>query len=74
MNHVETPSVADLSQQLANELCQLSAVLFMTYGESGEAFRMSSDEMQDFYLWGAYDKAEHLRTLAERLASRLVGG
>lgn len=71
MKPVETLSLVDLSQRLANELCQLSASLFMTYGEQGDVFRISDDEIQDSFLWGVHEKSVHLKEMAELLASRL---
>ena len=46
---------------------QLTAMLRMAHGESGEALRNKSDAIQDAYFWSCADMAEELSGLAETL-------
>lgn len=46
---------------------KLHALLIVTYGESGEAFRGLSGEIQDAYLWACSDMAGQLKEVAKRV-------
>jgi hypothetical protein len=48
---------------LEEKLAQLDAFLGMSYGESGGAFRMQSEHLQDCYLWGCSRLASEIREL-----------
>jgi hypothetical protein len=45
------------------KLAQLDALLGMSYGESGDAFRMQNESLQDCYLWGCSRLASEIREL-----------
>jgi hypothetical protein len=63
----------DLSQSLQIGISQLNAMLFATYGDSGDRFRELNDEIQDFFMWGLQEKAASLARMAEDLSSALLG-
>jgi hypothetical protein len=66
-------TLSDASQDLANDLLQLVAMLAMTYGETGEAMRNMNDSLQDFYMWGLHDKSAACQKLADSICCSLVG-
>ena len=54
---------------LSKKTAQLSALLYMTYGEGGDAFRRVSDAFQDDYMWACADLASEVRVLSQKLAA-----
>lgn len=56
-------SVFDLELHFEGRLAQLSALLVMTYGVGGEAFRGMNNETQDGYMWACSSIADELRAL-----------
>ena len=68
----DTQTIAEFSQELSNELAQLSAMLFMTYGEAGMSLRCANDDIQDNFMWGASSRAELCSRMSTRLADFLV--
>lgn len=59
--------VVELAQTLQIGLSQLNAMLFATYGESGECLRGLRDDIQDYFMWGLQQKAAELAEMAETL-------
>lgn len=49
---------------------QLEALLYTTTGESGEAFRMVSDTLQDNFMWACSDMARELASLLSQVGVR----
>jgi len=56
-------------ENLSKKTAQLDALLYMTYGEGGDAFRRSSDTVQENYLWACAEIASEASKLAQKLAS-----
>lgn len=59
----EQEIVLDIARQeneVGKLIAQLKAMLAVTYGESGNEFRNLNEELQDNYMWGAYDMIERL--------------
>lgn len=65
-------SAMDLIDQVGTRLSQLTAMLMMTYGEGGEAFRSLNDDHQDNYLWGCFDLATESKQLFDRISAKHV--
>jgi len=59
--------IDDRVEDLAAKLMQLSALLMMTYGEGGEAFRCYSGDIQDAYLWACCDLAKDCASMLDGL-------
>jgi len=57
----------DISYQRAARQAQLEALLAMTCGETGEAFRIMSDDLQDAYMWACSMIAQEVRELTGAL-------
>ena len=53
----------DISDQIAARQKQLVALLAMTYGETGEAFRTMSEDLQEGYMWACAMLADEVREL-----------
>lgn len=70
--YVLAPGVkaGDIADQLAARQAQLEALLSMTYGEEGEAFRTMSDSLQDGFMWACSMIAQEVRELTEALRER----
>lgn len=60
----------DIADQLDARQTQLDALLAMTCGESGKAFRGMSDDMQDAYMWACSMIAREIQELTEALQER----
>ena len=70
----EGASLGDLSDMLSARLAHLDAILAMTHGEAGEAFRTFRSDTQDTYLWGCRQLATECRELFEQVAARASHG
>ena len=57
----------DISDQRAARQAQLEALLAMTYGETGEAFRIMSEDLQEAYMWACGMIAQEVRELTAAL-------
>jgi hypothetical protein len=55
----------DISEQISVRLDQLVALLSMTYGEQGEAFRNMPDHVQDNFMWNCLSMAEEVCELVQ---------
>lgn len=44
---------------------QLSALLHMTFGETGDSFRNHSDDIQDNFMWACGDMADEIAKLVD---------
>jgi hypothetical protein len=64
---IEGAEKNDISDQLSARLDQLQAMLMMTRGEGGEAFRRLSDHVQDSYMWGVSMMLDECKELAAQL-------
>lgn len=53
---------------LTEKATQLSALLLNTYGESGDPFRNTRDDIQDAYMWACSDMAREIKRLVDKLA------
>ena len=62
----DAPPLAITDQLLARQF-QLQALLAMTYGEQGDAFRTLSDELQDGFMWSCSMLACEIRDLTAAL-------
>lgn len=61
-------SVCEQAEELTQRLTQLDAMVAVTYGEQGEAFRNMNDNLQDNFLWGVSTITEQLQKASEKLA------
>ena len=69
MQTIKRPEDAlESADMLANKAFQLSGLLSVLYGESGESFRNLNDEIQDAVLWLASDMANEVRELTLQAA------
>lgn len=59
-----------ISDQLSARQSQLQALLVMTVGEAGEAFRRLSDEHQGNYLWACEMLAREAQELTDAFQAR----
>ncbi|RTL42212.1 MAG: hypothetical protein EKK49_01170 [Rhodocyclaceae bacterium] len=62
----ETDAMA-LTDQMSARLAQLQALLAMTYGDAGDAFRRMAQSHRDDYLWACYMIAGEVRELGDAL-------
>ncbi len=62
----------DIVDQLAARQSPLEALLAMTHGEAGEAFRAMSDALQDGFMWACSMIAREVRGLTDALEERQV--
>ena len=60
----------DLHNYLDNRLAHLTALLMMTYGEAGEAFRNYNDRIQDEYMWACGQMADECRELFTQVMAK----
>jgi hypothetical protein len=60
----QNPALLSRAQTLS---IQLEALLYTTTGESGEKFRMVSDELQDNFMWACSDMAKELAALLSQV-------
>ncbi|WP_298622274.1 hypothetical protein [uncultured Zoogloea sp.] len=63
----------DIADQIAARQRQLSALLAMTYGEQGAAFRTMSSDLQDAYMWACDMIAGEIRELNAALLATVKG-
>ncbi|HRI91467.1 MAG TPA: hypothetical protein PLS93_07435 [Accumulibacter sp.] len=63
-------SAGDLSDHLDTRLAHLSALLCMTYGEGGEAFRNHNNQIQDEYMWACSQLADECRELFPQVMAK----
>lgn len=66
-SHTDALAIAD---QLSARQSQLQALLAMTIGDAGAAFRSLSDEHQDNYLWACEMLAREAQELTDALQAR----
>ena len=70
--HTQANPIPFEFRTMADELhavaSRLYALLCMTYGEGGEAFRMYSDEVQENYMWQCTEMASDLSEQLGRIA------
>jgi len=66
-NDATMSSIIDQAQNLANRIAQLDAMVAVTYGEQGEAFRNMNDDIQDKFMWGINTITDQLSNEAEKL-------
>lgn len=66
----EGVSAGDLSDHLDNRLAHLSALLMMTYGDGGEAFRGYNDQIQDEFMWACAQLADECRELFPQVMAK----
>lgn len=60
-----------IADQLSARQHQLDALLSMTYGEQGTAFRMLSDDVQENFMWACnslFDEIHQLSQIAQAMA------
>ena len=65
----------DLRDKMDRLLAQLKALVYCTYGPSGEEFRRMSDELADDYMWaidGMVDDAKATWKLLEKSRSQVM--
>lgn len=62
----------DLANQITARQQQLSALLAMTYGEQGDAFRMLSTDLQDSYMWACEMIACEIQELTSLLQKHIT--
>lgn len=55
----------DVVDQLTARMAQLEALLSVTYGEQGRAFRGMSDELQDSFMWASSSLADEAHQLSK---------
>lgn len=67
----------DRLDSLIEAIAKAQAMVYMTYGESGDSFRKMSRETQDNFLWALCDHIEsasmHLSQLQNELACEKGG-
>lgn len=59
---------ADSAEKLQAVAAKLGAMLNHTFGNSGEAFRCLSDDLQDNYLWACAEMMEEIIEIGTELA------
>lgn len=59
---------ADSAEKLQAVAAKLTAMLNHTFGNSGEAFRCLSDDLQDNYMWACAELVEEISELGTELA------
>lgn len=59
-----------IADQLDARQTQLAALLTMTHGEQGAAFRMLSDPLQDAFMWACATLAAEVQELTEAFLER----
>ncbi|MFT3820476.1 MAG: hypothetical protein QM750_23165 [Rubrivivax sp.] len=62
-----------LEDALTKKLVHLGAMLAMTWGERGEAFRRLSGELQSNFMWARGDVVAEAQLLADQLIDALRG-
>lgn len=59
---------SDSANRLQAVAAKLAAMLNHTFGNSGEAFRSLSDDLQDNYLWACAEMMEEIHEIVTELA------
>lgn len=65
---------AEYLDTVLEALAHADAMVNMTYGNSGEAFRCMSDELQDEFLWALANRIDAARKAADRLSPYITQG
>lgn len=63
-----------IQDQITARLAQLDALINMTIGEQGEAFRSMNDELQDRFMWACGSISNEVCQLAKISAAKLREG
>lgn len=63
-----------IQDQIRARLAQLDALINMTIGEQGEAFRGMNDELQDRFMWACGSISNEVCQLAKISAAKLREG
>lgn len=64
-------SAKKIDELMGEKFAQLEAAAFMTYGGSGEDFRILNDMIQDNYMWMLSRQIVELRALHEAYSTKV---